>query len=109
MKIYNQTKKVLLASDAKAATSFLDNLLGLLNPKNPRTLVFDTRFGIHTLGLKKPIDVLVLNNNFQVIKIKESLRPNRFFFWNPKHRVVIEFPLKTISNISLGDEITFKN
>lgn len=108
MIIKNLTKKTTLSKDAKFATSLKDKSLGLLLPTNPKTLIFKTRFGIHTFGLKKPIDVLVLNQKFKVIKIKKSLKPNRFFFWNPKYNLIIELPASILlkTNTQLGDLIS---
>jgi len=97
MKTINVTKKTILAEDVKLVKTFIDRLTGLLNPKNPRALIFKTRFGIHTFFLKEPIDVLVLNNQNQVIKIKPSLKPNHFFFWNPKYNTIIELPNNSVS------------
>lgn len=97
MIVKNQTKNSILATDAKVATSFLDQILGLHRKSNPRSLVFKTRFGIHTFFLKTPIDVIILDSKNQVVKVKENLQPNRIFFWNPKYNSVIELPKDTIS------------
>lgn len=84
--------KLDLDSKAKFAASFWDRLLGLINPANPRILLLRTRFGIHTLFLKKPIDVLILNKEFKVVALKKNLKPYRVFFWNPKYEYVLEMP-----------------
>lgn len=96
MIIKNLTKKTLLTDNAKICTSFLDTFLGLLNKNNPNTLIFNTRFGIHTLFLKSSIDVLILDTHNKVVKLKTNLSPNRFFIWNPKYFKVIELPSGTI-------------
>lgn len=96
MVIRNITQKKLLTSDAKVATSFVDQVLGLHRKSNPRSLVFYTRFGIHTFFLKTPIDVVILNNKNQIVKIKENLQPNKLFLWNPKYWTIIELPKGTI-------------
>lgn len=96
MQILNDTKKTILSSEVKVCLSWWDKLTGLLNPKNPRTLVFYTRYGIHTLFLSQPIDVLILDSSFRVVKLKGSLLPFRFFFWNPKYSIVIELPQHTL-------------
>ena len=107
MKIINKTKKTLITNDAKLLTSLIDKSLGLLNPKNPRTIIFKTRWGIHTFFLKEPIDIIILNNQNQVVILKQSLKPNRFYFWNPKHELIIELPKRSItkSNTKIGDLI----
>ena len=71
------------------------------------TVYFNTTFGIHTFGVKFPIDVLILDNNFNVKKIKENLSPCRFFFWNIKYSNVVEAPSGTIfqNGIKINDKI----
>lgn len=96
MIIVNLIKETTISTNTKEAKSFLDQLLGLHRKSNPRSLIFRTRFGIHTFFLSEPIDVIVLDNKNRVVKIKENLQPNRFFFWNPKYNTVIEIPKGTI-------------
>jgi len=91
----------------KKASSFRDRALGLLDPANPRTLLFKTHFGIHTFFLKKPIDVLILDNNMRIIKMKKDLSPYRFYFYPPRYSTVIELPSGSIVklNLSINDKI----
>ncbi len=55
-------------------------------------MLFYTRWGIHTFGMKYPIDIIVLDNQQKIIQIKYDLKPNRIFFWNPKYSSIIELP-----------------
>lgn len=71
---------------------FVDNLLGMIKYKNPIPLFFISRFGIHTIGMRYPIDVLILDNKYRVKVIKKELKPNKFMFWNPKFKYIIELP-----------------
>lgn len=96
MILKNTTKGTILSKDLKEVKTIIDKSLGLLKKSNSKSLLFKTRFGIHTFGLKNPIDVLVLDPNFKVVKLKENLKPNTLFFWNPKYNLVIELPAKTI-------------
>ena len=108
MTIKNLTTNKIISKDGKFAKSFLDRGLGLLIKSNPRTLVFKTRFGIYTFFLKQPIDVVILDKNLKVVKLKENLKPNKLFFWNPKYFWINEFPKKTInSKIKIGNQIKF--
>lgn len=90
MILKNLTTHKVICKDLKICESFWDRMLGLLIPENPRNLMFRTRFGIHTFFLKEPIDVLVLDSHFRVVRIKEGLKPNRLFFWNPLFPIVLE-------------------
>lgn len=96
MILKNLTVDTILSEDLKIASSSADIFLGLLRQSNPKSLLFYTRFGIHTFGLKKPIDVVILDNQKIVRKICISLKPNRILLWNPKYNIVIELPANTI-------------
>lgn len=111
MLIKNQTRDIILAADAKDAVSIADKVLGLLKKSNPRFIILHTRFGIHTFFLKEPIDVVVLNKNCEVVALKERLRQNRIFLWNPKYNLVLEMPQNTIkkSKTRIGNKILFVN
>jgi len=97
-----------LSSNLKIAESPVDKLFGLLKKKNPRSLLFKTRFGIQTFFLKEPIDIIVLGNHNQVVKAK-TVKPNSLFFYNPTSITVLELPKDTIKNTQtkIGDKIEF--
>lgn len=107
MPIYNLTRGSVIAKDFKQSQKTIDLLLGLLNPSSPRTQVFKTRFGIHTLGLKSKIDVLVLDSEGKVAKSILGLKPWRLWFWNLKYNLVVEMPEGVIksSKTQKGDRI----
>ncbi len=93
---------------AKSAHTFLERLFGLLNPKNPRIMVFHTHFGIHTFFMKTPIDVILLNDTNTVVKLKSFLKPNKFFLYHPQYSTVIEMPKGAIHKyrIKINDKIS---
>lgn len=95
----------IISKNAKLATSFIDKSLGLIINKDYDAIIFETRFGIHTFGMKKEIDIVVLDNKNRVVRIKDNLKPNRFFFWNLKFNTVTEFRKKV--RIKVGDLIQF--
>lgn len=94
-------QNILISNQAQMADSFMDRLLGLLNPRNSRYLVFHTHFGIHSFFMSKPIDVLLLDNNQKIIRLKQKLVPFRMFFYNPQYSTVIEMPQGTIRRLRL--------
>lgn len=79
---------------------------GLMGKEKAYPICFKTRFGIHTFFLKFPIDVLILKND-KVVKAREQLLPNKFFFWNPKYNDVVELPSGSIKRkgIKLGKKV----
>lgn len=109
MQIKNHTRHTLIAQNCKHATTLIEISLGLHWLNNPPELLFKTRFGIHTLFLKKPIDVIVLSDKFRIMRIQQNLKPNHFFFWNPRYKWVLELPVGAIkkSHTQLGDQLNF--
>jgi uncharacterized membrane protein (UPF0127 family) len=77
-------------------TSFFAKTKGLIGEKKPQAIYFETRWGIHTFGLQFPIDVLIMNEQNKVVKLKENLKPNRIFLWNPRYKSVLELPAAMI-------------
>lgn len=80
----------------KKARNLKEKVQGLIGKDKPEALMIRTRFGIHTFGLKFPIDVLILSNENKVVSIKENLKPNKIFLWNPLYEKVLELPSGTI-------------
>jgi len=109
MRLRNITKKTVISKNCKIALSLYDRLIGLLDSRNPRTLIFFTRWGIHTFFMKTPIDVLILDNNLRVRQVKELLQPNKLFLYNPIFSKIIELPPGTIgfSSTAINDKIHF--
>lgn len=110
VKLINQSKKTVLSSNAKMAVSFFDRTFGLLSKRNPRSLVFDTHFGLHTFGMTVPIDILVLDQQSRVKKIGKGIKPNRLFFYNPFFHLIIELPEGTVDSTqtAIDDKIIFE-
>ncbi len=83
---------------------------GLLFAKKAYPIFFKTRFGIHTFGMKFPIDVLILSENKEVVKVAKNLLPNKFILWNPTYSRVIELPEGDIEKhkIKIGQVIQLK-
>ena len=88
-------------------TSYVGKVLGLIGKKHPHALLLKTRFGIHTFGVRFPIDVVILNKSNEIVTLKEHLLPNRIFFWNPSFDTVIELPEGTIKkyNLKITDKL----
>ena len=96
MVIKNETKKTILSDNAIIAKSFIQKTFGLILEKKADAMIFQTRFGIHTFFMKYPIDVLILDKQKRVVKMKVSLKPNSIYLWNPKFETVIELTEETI-------------
>ena len=101
MTLKNLTTGKIICRDLKICNSFIDRTLGLLLPNNPRNLLFKTRFGIHTFFLKQAIDVLILDDHLKIVQIKQNLKPNSLFFWNPKYFQILELSKGTITKFNI--------
>jgi len=113
MPIYNKIKNIALPFEVVEANSFLTRLVGLLGTKVPFTekvLYIKSCSGIHTVGMKYPIDVVFLDKNSKVSRLYESLKPNRMTGIRMKDHGVLEFPPGTIINfkIAKGDILRIK-
>lgn len=100
MQMINKNKNLKLIGNLKEAVSLSDKLLGMLKKSNTRGLIIKTRFGIHTFFLKKPIDVAVLDKNLKVVKLA-TVKPNKLFFYDPKHNLILELPEGVIRKMRL--------
>lgn len=109
MTIINKTQQTTIADNVIIPKTLLDQSLGLLKYKTPRPMLLKTHFGIHTFGMRYPIDVLVLNKQNCVVSIKENLQPNHIFIWNPAHETILELPQGAIKKTKTkkGDLIQF--
>lgn len=85
----------------KSAKTLWEKSVGLIGQKNPQPLLIKTRFGIHTFGMRVPIDIVVLDETYTIVALKPSLAPNRFFFWHPQYDIVLELPAGTIKKSNL--------
>lgn len=86
----------MIIPDIRYLYTFKEKLVGLIGENHITPVAFTTRWGIHTFGVLSPIDILVLDDRYHVVKIRENLPPNRLFFWNPKYKNIVELPPGTI-------------
>ena len=91
--MYNKNMIKLCVREAK---NLKEKIQGLIGKNKPLELMIRTRFGIHTFGVKFPIDVLILDGENKVVSIKENLKPNKIFLYNPIYKKVLELPIGTI-------------
>lgn len=101
------TRRVITIT-VKQATTWKDKIIGLIGKDTPTSLYFETRWGIHTFGLKKPIDIVILDSQDRIQVIKSHLKPNRILLWNPKYFRVVELPVDEIKRLKLhiGEKLT---
>src|SRR5437762_7512912 len=112
MVLVNATKKTVVSDDCHFANTVLKRMVGLLNRgqfDKGEGLLLDRCYGIHTVGMRFPIDVLFLDKNLCVIRAVKSLPPCRTCV--VKHAVyVLELPTGTIqrSQTEAGHQIQIR-
>lgn len=111
MPIYKKQKNVTLPFEVIEAKSFLMRLIGLLGTKKidaKKVLFIKHCTGIHTIGMKYPIDVVFLDKNDKVSRLYESLKQNRMTRIRMKDHGVLEFPPGTIKKFNIQQGEVFK-
>jgi len=101
-----------LGNRIRVAESGASRIIGLLGERNLAPgdgLLIVPSQGVHTLGMFFPIDVLVLDNDWNVIAMHNQMKPflvTRIYF---KAAAVLELPPGTIkaSGTSVGDGVDF--
>jgi uncharacterized protein len=99
-RVYNRTKGTLLASRAEIADSVVTRLVGLLG----RRALFEGQGmwlvpsnSIHTIGVRFPIDVVMLSRNYTVVGVRESVGPFSVVWPNFHAKSILELPADTIA------------
>src|ERR1022692_4481809 len=108
--VYNKTKETFLAFRVKVADSFLSRLVGLLGKKvlKPDGGVWIVPANaVHTIGMLFTFDLLLIDNDFKVVGVRELVRPFRITRPNFRAESVIELPAHAIfkSGTEVGDQL----
>jgi hypothetical protein len=65
---------------------------------------------IHTMGMRFPIDVVLLNREGRVVAIAPNVPPLRPFVSHRSTAIIVELPAgSTAHNVQLGDELVLVN
>ena len=108
--VYNKTKETFLAYQVTIADSIRSRLVGLLGKRSldPESgLWIVPSCGVHTLGMRFPIDVIFLNEELRVVHLCESVRPFSVTRLCLQAESVLELPVRTIckSRTQIGDDL----
>jgi len=110
MIVINTTRGTLLGDNVSVISGFKEESRGLLGRGEGSSIFFQTRWGIHTFGMRFSIDCVVLDNKSEVKSFRERLKPGRLFFWWPRYKNVLELPAGTVSitKTEVGDILDIK-
>ncbi len=109
MPVINLTKQTWLATKVRKADNFFTRLVGLLKRTNlgpEEALWLMPSRGIHTIGMKFPIDIVFLNKSHHVVGLMSGLAPYRVSAVHFNGYSVLELPNGTIkkSRTEIGDQ-----
>ena len=109
MPVINLSKQTWLATKVRKADNFLTRLVGLLKRTHlgpEEALWLMPSKGIHTIGMKFPIDVVFLTRDNHVVGLMSGLPPYRVSAIHLRGYSVLELPNGTIkkSRTELGDQ-----
>lgn len=109
---FNRTRQAYLATELEIACTHWSRFRGLMaaDPASFRAgqgLWIVPSRGVHSLGMRFPIDVLYLDKDKVVVYLQESLKPWRFAAVRRKAASVLELPPKTLRTTGtvVGDRI----
>ncbi len=112
--IRNATKNTILAKECRIRDNFFSRAVGLMFAKKltPTVLAFrrESTADIHTFFVRHYLDVLFLNDQWEVIELVQGLAPKKFYSPKSKAMFVVELPEGAIakSKTELKDIINFK-
>lgn len=109
---YNQTRQVHLATALAVADTYWTRLRGLLGLTsddfgNGSGLWIVPCHGVHTHGMRFPIDLVYLDRRMNVIYVQSGLRPWRCAAVRTQAASVLELPCHTVAETrtAVGDRI----
>jgi len=109
-RLLNRSKQTLLASEVGLANTSWTRMKGLLAHKpeefaSGKGLWIVPSQGVHTIGMKFPIDAVYLDAAYRVIHVCHKLTPFRIAAVKFKTRSVIELPAGTLAqtHTTVGD------
>jgi hypothetical protein len=112
MQIINRTRGTLLGTKVRLADNWLSRLRGFLLRPEPRKgegILLTPCNGIHTWGMRFPLDVVFLDGGGTVLEVIEDIPPRKTPKRVPRGRYVLEVPAGTIgaTGTTVGDTCTW--
>jgi uncharacterized protein len=109
---FNRTRLAYLATELEVANTHWSRFRGLMAReaeqfREGQGLWIVPCRGVHTMGMRFPIDVLYLDSNKVVVHVEEQLKPWRVAPVRAQARSVLELPGATVNatQTAVGDKI----
>ncbi len=102
----------MLAGEVRRADTFVTRLVGLLGRRHlpeGQGLWISPCKGIHTMGMRFPIDALFLDGDHRIVAARERVAPWRMTRFIKGAESVLELPAGSISRagLAVGDRLSF--
>ena len=112
LRVRNPARNTVLAGKVIVADTSLTRFIGLLSRRDlpaGEGLLIRPSNGVHTLGMRFSIDVLLLDRSDIVLAAYKVLRPFRVTRLNWRAAAALELPAGTISSsrTAIGDRLEF--
>jgi len=113
MRVINRTRGILLAGKVRIAHTFLSRLKGLLGASGPAEgegLWIVPCRGVHTFGMRCPIDVAFLDAGGVVVGVLSRLPPSRVggFFRGARGALELRAGTLAVTGTAPGDRLEFE-
>ncbi len=110
MKATNTTRNIEIADKLAIADSMFSRMKGLLGKdslQKGEALLIKPCMGIHTFGMRFPIDVIFLDKQNKVVALKKNVPPNRMSAIHFSAASVMELSAGVLDDcdITTGDQI----
>lgn len=112
--VFNCTRQTLVASEIELAETGWSRMKGLIGRSEDsfapgKGLWISPSEGIHTIGMRFPIDVAYINSGRRIVHLYHRLKPNRIACIKFEAKSVLELPAGTLamSRTEPGDFLYF--
>jgi uncharacterized membrane protein (UPF0127 family) len=110
VEVANATRGTVLGSEVRVADTAVSRLVGLLGNSDLRSgsgLLIEPSSGVHTFGMRFPIDVVALDRKLKVRGVWENLGPFRIAAVSFQTHKVLELPVGAIreSQTQVNDQL----
>ncbi|WP_263365937.1 DUF192 domain-containing protein [Edaphobacter bradus] len=109
--VTNLTRNVTLGDHIRIADTVTSRFLGLLTRREllpSEGLLIEPSSGVHTLGMRFAIDVLLLNREREVIAVYDSMPPFRMtrLFWKAASALELPSGVRLSTGTMVGDRLS---
>lgn len=114
VRVLNATRGTCVGESIEVADTSMRRFVGLLGKRSlpaGHGLLIQPSNGVHTLGMRFPIDVVFLDDCRRVLKLRENLRPFRMTSLDWRAESVLELPVSTIraTRMEVGDQLLIED